>query len=451
MTAPASIQLSPGAPRPSSREAAPAAANGSAAQEKTAGFAAHLAEETDEPQRAVKPAPILLAAEQGDAAIAPAPAEEPGKTLPPTRQTAAALLAATGLLLAAKREPAAATETDGEPATPADLPEAETPGTPTPPLTMPALALPVPAPVPAPLAAPVLQASAAAAQPAPKGTASAAPSPSSATARPALPGTSDPAPAQSAPAITHPAAFAVANLVLERETAVPALEAAPPAADTPPTATQIAARAQPTLAPSLVAALTATPDRPGPRKPRGEAENALAGAKSAASLPDTAGALALSQAAPAPAGTAPAATGPAAPTAAGPQPISFDQLVDSIARARDGADQGSPVAVALRHGEFGRVSLRIESDATGLSVAMASPDPAFAPAVAAAHAAAAIPEPLRPVASASRTDASGQGLAQGQSHAGSGQQQHSGGAQRPAANPARAAAAVAERRSGIFA
>lgn len=451
MTAPASIQLSPGAPRPSSREAAPAAANGGAAQEKTAGFAAHLAEETDEPQRAVKPAQILSAAEQGDAAIAPALAEEPGKTLPPARKKAAALLAATGLLLAAKREPAAATESDGEPATPADLPEAETPGTPTPPLMVPALALPVPAPVPAP----VLQASAAPATSAPKGTASAAPSPSGATARPALPGTSDPAPAQSAPSITHPAAFAVANLVLERETAVPALEAAPPAADaapdTPPTATQIAARAQPTLAPSLVAALTATPDRPGPRKPRGEAETALAGAKSAASLPDTAGALALSQAAPAPAGTAPAATGPAAPTAAGSQPLSFDQLVDSIARARDGADQGGPVAVALRHGEFGRVSLRIESDATGLSVAMASPDPAFAPAVAAAHAAAAIPEPLRPVASAPRTDASGQGLAQGQSHAGSGQQQHSGGAQRPAANPARAAAAVAERRSGIFA
>ncbi len=451
MTAPASIQLSPGAPRPSSREAAPAAANGSAAQEKTAGFAAHLAEETDEPQRAVKPAPILLATEQADAAIAPALAEEPGKTLPPARQKAAALLAATGLLLAAKREPAAATESDGEPATPADLPEAETPGTPTPPLTVPALALPVPAPLPAP----VLQASAAAVPPAPKGTASAAPSPSSATARPALPGTSDPAPAQSAPAITHPAAFAVANLVLERETAVPALEAAPPAADaapdTPPTATQIAARAQPTMVPTTLAALTATPDRPGPRKPRGEAETALAGAKSAASLPDTAGALALSQAAPAPAGTAPAATGPAAPTAAGSQPLSFDQLVDSIARARDGADQGGPVAVALRHGEFGRVSLRIESDATGLSVAMASPDPAFAPAVAAAHAAAALPEPLRPATSAPRADTSGQSLAQGQSHAGSGQQQHSGGAQRPAANPARAAAAVAERRSGIFA
>jgi hypothetical protein len=49
--------------------------------------------------------------------------------------------------------------------------------------------------------------------------------------------------------------------------------------------------------------------------------------------------------------------------------------------------------VALNHAEFGRVSLRFHADADGLSVAMTSLDPGFAPAAvaAAAFAAAAAP------------------------------------------------------------
>jgi hypothetical protein len=43
----------------------------------------------------------------------------------------------------------------------------------------------------------------------------------------------------------------------------------------------------------------------------------------------------------------------------------------------------------MRHAEFGRVSLRFQAEADGLSVAMTSADPTFAPAVAAARAAEA--------------------------------------------------------------
>lgn len=449
MTAPAPILHPRAATRPASREAVPAAASAAAPQDKTSEFAAHLAQDAPhaEPQpRAAQSVPELPATSQTLTEEASAPAEEPGKTLPPIRQKAATLLAATGLLLGAKDAPAVVTERDGEPSAPADQPDAEAPGAATPMLAVLALTLPVAMP-----AARTAQAPAPTDSASMQGPRTAAPGMAMAAAPPAVPGSGDPAQVQGALAGAHPAALAVANLVLERDAAVLPGDAAPNGApaspESQPTATPMAARAQP----STLATLVSAPERPGPRKQRTEGETALPGMKSAPSpalLPDTAGALALSQPAPAPASTAPTGAGPAA---AGPQPLSFDQLVDSIARARDGVDQGGPVAVALRHGEFGRVSLRIESDAGGLSVAMASPDPGFAPAVAAAHAAATLPEPLRAAASAQRADASGQSLAQGQRQPGSGQQRQSGSAQRPAANPARTSTSLAERRSGIFA
>lgn len=452
MTAPAPILSSSAAPRPTSCDVA--TANGSAPRDKTAGFAAHLAQETEAPQRVATAEPVQPAApaasepdpaEPSLAEVTPAPAEDPGKALPPTRQRAAALLAASAFLITAKDEPVARDEAAGDPAMPAAKTEAEGPAATAPVLTVIALPLPV--------AAPATQAPGAV-----KSATSAAPGSSTAITAPAAPGPGDVASAQSAPATSQPAAFTAANLVLERDAAAPATEAAQPSADAAPdaspTAAQIAARAQsaPQAAPqpapqaSTLAALAGAPERPGPRKPRSEAEAVLPAAEPASLLPDTAGALALSQPASAPAGSS-----FAAPATSGPQPLSFDQLVDSIARARDGVDQNGPVAVALRHGEFGRISLRIESDAAGLSVAMVSPDPGFAPAVAAAHAAAVPPEPLRMVATTPRAEASGQGLAQGQGQSGSGQQRSSGSAQRPAANPARAPAGAAERRSGIFA
>lgn len=87
---------------------------------------------------------------------------------------------------------------------------------------------------------------------------------------------------------------------------------------------------------------------------------------------------------------------PATPSAATPvrERIDFATLVDSIARARDDAAATGPVSVAVRHSEFGKVSLQFnarDSDGSGhLSVAMASADPGFAPAVAIASEAAAM-------------------------------------------------------------
>jgi hypothetical protein len=89
----------------------------------------------------------------------------------------------------------------------------------------------------------------------------------------------------------------------------------------------------------------------------------------------------------------PPAAGPlAAPDlrAAGPAqaaaPLDLAQLVDNIARARAEAQPtaAGQVHVALHHAEFGAVSLRFEHERGGdLTVAMTSPDPDFARAVAA--------------------------------------------------------------------
>lgn len=80
--------------------------------------------------------------------------------------------------------------------------------------------------------------------------------------------------------------------------------------------------------------------------------------------------------------SAPAAARSAAPTS---ERIDFAALVDSVARARDAAAGTQDVAVSVTHAEFGKVSLRFQNEDNGLSVSLASPDPGFAPAVAAAR------------------------------------------------------------------
>jgi hypothetical protein len=65
--------------------------------------------------------------------------------------------------------------------------------------------------------------------------------------------------------------------------------------------------------------------------------------------------------------------------------IDFAALVESVARARENAAGPQDVAIALTHAEFGKVSLRFQNEDKGLSVSMISPDPGFAPAVAAAR------------------------------------------------------------------
>lgn len=439
MTAPAPILFPRADVRPSHRDAAPAAASRANGQDRKPGFAGYLAQETppaDEPaQLAVSKPADRSAAPEAPADAAPVP-EEPGKVLPAIRHSLAAPVAALRLLIGAEVQPGRTKATEGSgDQTDADK-LAETADA--------AVLLPI---TPAVAIAPLPAANA-------QDVKSAAATQTAAGASPSTPKTAEAAAAvasQDMRQAAHPAAFAVANLVLETDTPNAANAATPltasPALQASPAAAQVAAQAQP----STLEALTGAAKRPGSRKLPAETEAPLPSAKQAA-LPDTAGALALAQTYSAPA----IAGSPDTPTASGPQPLSFDQLVDSIARARDGVDQGGPVAVALRHGEFGRISLRIESDAAGLSVAMASSDPAFAPAVAAAHA-AAISEPMRPSAADTRAGSAGpspqQGQAQGQSasQSGSGQQRQPSAGQRPATNPARSAALGSERRGGIFA
>ncbi|GEO01756.1 hypothetical protein NSE01_35880 [Novosphingobium sediminis] len=437
MTAPAPILFPRADVRPSSRDAAPAAANNGVKQDKAPGFAGYLAQETppaDEPaQLAVTEPADRSAAPEAPADAAPVP-EEPGKVLPAIRHSLAAPAAALRLLIGAEVQPGRTKAAEGS----GDQTDADKAAEPADaavllPIT-PAVAL---GPLPAANAQEMKSADA---------------TQTAAGASPITPQSAEAAPAvasQGTQNAAHPAAFAVANLVLETDTPN-AANAAPPSDASPapqasPAATQVAAQAHP----STLEALTGAAKRTGTRKLLAETEAPLPSAKQAAA-PDTAAALALAQTYSAPA----IAGSPDTPAASGPQPLSFDQLVDSIARARDGVDQGGPVAVALRHGEFGRISLRIESDAAGLSVAMASSDPAFAPAVAAAHA-AAIGEPMRPSTADTRAGSSGPGPQQGQgqsaSQSGSGQQRQPSAGQRPATNPARSTALGGERRGGIFA
>lgn len=92
---------------------------------------------------------------------------------------------------------------------------------------------------------------------------------------------------------------------------------------------------------------------------------------------------------PAPA-LAPAAAQPvlaAAPQLAegGPRPHDFTALVDRLVAARDTL-QPQSATLAVQHADFGQISLRLRHDGDALSVALASADPDFARAVAAAPA-----------------------------------------------------------------
>ena len=293
---------------------------------------------------------------------------------------------------------------------------------------------------------------------------SAAPETAPATAAPITLLDSGQAAAAAGTQAAHPAAFALTGLVLEREAAAgPAFSAPSPDQNTPDqtasdAAQQAAARAQP----STLAALTGASEteRITARKPRTEAETALPAGKAAEA--ETAGALAFTQPPSAPAAAPASAVASSVPPASGPQPISFDQLVDSIARARDGVEPGGPVAVAMHHGEFGRVSLSIESDGTGLSVALASADPAFTQAAASAHAAAHAAsgtEAARTASPGAGNDPRGeagarspeQGDGQGSTSGQSGQHRYDPQRTPIRPQPRGETAAGDERRSGIFA
>ncbi|MFM9935412.1 MAG: hypothetical protein ACKVOL_04355, partial [Novosphingobium sp.] len=233
-------------------------------------------------------------------------------------------------------------------------------------------------------------------------------------------GTADPAaanPGTAAPAALAGMAAPALSFILERDGTVSgspdpaAADAAPDTAQ--PGTDKTAAKVQPSTLARLTGA--AMPGRPALRKARAEVETTLPDLKSPAAE-ITASAFALVQPATGSASAVSASAGPA--SAAQPAVgIGLDALVDSIDRARDGAADGAPVAVAMRHAEFGRISMRFHSDADGMSVAMTSPDPAFAPAVAAAHAAEAAAN-TEPAPRASQTGTASVDLAGSQTQGG---------------------------------
>lgn len=484
MTVPAPTLLPRAAtPNPAAGPAAGPAAAGAASGADMPGFAAHLTREAAPPGMSPRSAPALPAisalavaadflgaGHPGIGGTAGSLAEtnpaEPGKNLPLARHKPAAMaIAAAPLLIAASAPGEAAVKAlDPEtgPAAAAQLAaRSET--------DLAALVLALPGAMLAPLvpAASAVNSSAAPAT-APQ---TAAPFKAPDSGQVALP-SGEKAAAAAGTQAAHPAAFAITGLVLEREAAAgPAFSAPSPDQNTPDqtisdAAQQAATRAQPSTLAALTGASEA--ERITARKPRTEAEAVLPAGKAAEA--ETAGALAFTQPPSSPAAAPASALASSVLPASGPQPISFDQLVDSIARARDGVEPSGPVAVAMHHGEFGRVSLSIESDGTGLSVALASADPAFTQAAAAAHAAAHAAsgtEAARPAAPGASTDPRGEAGARGPDQGGgqggtqgsaSGQSGQHREAQR--SDPQRApirpqprgeTAAGDERRSGIFA
>ena len=110
----------------------------------------------------------------------------------------------------------------------------------------------------------------------------------------------------------------------------------------------------------------------------------------------------------------PAVTAPATP-AATPTGHDFAALVDRLVDAREAA-MPQAVHAAIRHGEFGQISLRFDQDANGLSVSMASADPEFAGAVHASSMSGHSQTASDNGSNAPRQDARGDALAQNQAN-----------------------------------
>ena len=149
-----------------------------------------------------------------------------------------------------------------------------------------------------------------------------------------------------------------------------------------------------------------------------------------------------------------AASAPSAPPA--PTRHDFAAMIDRLIEARDMAG-AQPIAMTLRHEDFGAVSLNFRTADDGLTVTMASPDPEFARAVGAAAASGAMSQgdlTRHSGETASSRQHSGGSLSEdstGQSRAGSREAERDGSRQRrdqpqPQRNEARQPS-----RSGIFA
>ena len=155
---------------------------------------------------------------------------------------------------------------------------------------------------------------------------------------------------------------------------------------------------------------------------------------------------------------APAPSGPPAPAR-----HDFAAMIDRLFEARDMAG-AQPVAMTLRHDDFGAVSLNFRAADDGLTVTMASPDPDFARAVNAAAASGAAAgtqgDPARqggePASSRQHAGSSAGGSAAGddlagQSRAGSREAERDGSRQRRDQSPPQRNTPRQQGRSGIFA
>lgn len=150
-----------------------------------------------------------------------------------------------------------------------------------------------------------------------------------------------------------------------------------------------------------------------------------------------------------------AATAAAAPRAE--QPMDFAALVDRLVQAREAAAPQTTHA-AVTHAEFGQVSLQFKQDNDGLTVTMASADPAFAraaqAAIPAAQAAAAADTGAGDDAARQNGNAAAAGSNAGQPRGGSGQNRDAGTDRQTRTNPSGQSArddSQTAARSGIFA
>ena len=154
--------------------------------------------------------------------------------------------------------------------------------------------------------------------------------------------------------------------------------------------------------------------------------------------------------------SAPQATTIAPASVPAPARHEFTAMIDRLIEARDLAG-AQPIAMTLRHEDFGTVSLNFRTADDGLTVTMASPDPEFARAVGAAAASGAMSQSdltRHSGETASSRQHSGGSLSEdstGQSRDGSREAERDGSRQRRDQPPPQRSAAREQGRSGIFA
>lgn len=133
-----------------------------------------------------------------------------------------------------------------------------------------------------------------------------------------------------------------------------------------------------------------------------------------------------------------------------PAPQDLAALIDRIVAAREAS--AAPLAVAVRHAEFGPVTLRFEQGESGLTVAATCPDPDFARAAAAAMPAERPATAENPPREGGKSPAHSEASTSSGSQSGQSRQPATASPHGPARNRAHLPSATSEARdSGIFA